>query len=253
MVFGWLKNKSGGERHQRRSLGAYALAAACAVSLLFGANTGARAEDPPSDGSWTNGYVTFHNIVSACNGECGFQVYGGKFVDDSMKSIFGLQGFTPIWDWQWADSGIIAVAVSRPIVTLGDDIANIEGELGAAKRFGDATSAEVWAALFFNWKWFPWNHFVKTQIGVSTGLNYAFKLDQLEVVQAGNGVGSKLLHFLTPEIAFSLPQSSFPNVELVFRFHHRSGGKKFLLGDTKLFNSTAGGAQYATVGVRWRF
>ena len=207
-------------------------------------------QNVPSDGTYLNGYVMFHDITASCTGECGLQIYAGGFVDDSMKSIFGLQGFTPIWDWQWADSGIIAAAVSRPVVSI-KNYAEIEGELGVAKRFGDATSEEVWAALFFRWKWFPWNHFVKTSVAVSTGFSYAFKLDRLEVVQAGNGEGSKLLHFLTPEIAFSLPDK--PQFELVFRFHHRSGGKRFLLGDTKIFNSTAGGAQYATVGLRYRF
>lgn len=234
----------------RWSFKGLAIAAISALSIALASGGIATAEEARSDGSWIDDFVTFHDITSACSGECGFQIYGGRFVDDSMKSIFGLQGFTPIWDWQWADSGIVAVAVSRPVITFGN-LAEIEGELGAAKRFGIASSPEVWAALFFNWKWFPWNHYVRTQIGVSTGLNYAFKLDQLEVAQAGNGQGSKLLHFLTPEIAFSLPDR--PDLELVFRFHHRSGGKRFLLGDTKIFNSTAGGAQYATVGVRLRF
>lgn len=236
----------------RRRPGAFAAFMACLfllISLSAPLATSARADDY-SDGAHPDRWITFHEITKACSGECGFQIYAGRFVDDSMKSIFGLKGFTPIWDWTWADSGIVAAAVSRPIVSL-KDYAEIEGELGIAKRFGDATSEEVWGALFFRWKWFPWNKFVKTSIAVSTGLNYARKLDQLEVAQAGNHEGSKLLHFLTPEIALSMPEH--PQYELVFRFHHRSGGKHFLLGDTKIFNSTAGGAQYATVGLRYRF
>jgi len=233
-----------------RIVAAWLVMAVMVIGAALPSSEAVRADEMTSDGTYLNGYVTFHDITRACSGECGFQIYAGKFVDDSMKSMFGLEGFTPIWEWQWADSGIIAAAVSRPIVSL-KDYAEIEGEIGVAKRFGQATSPEVWAALFFKWKWFPWNNFVKTTIGISTGLNYAFKLDHLEVVQAGNGEGSKLLHFLTPEIAFSLP--SRPDLELVFRFHHRSGGKDFLLGDTKIFNSTAGGAQYATVGLRVRF
>lgn len=204
------------------------------------------ATSEPEHPSW----LLFHDLTSACTGECGLHVYTGRFVDSSMKAIFGLNGFKPIWDWEWADSGIIAAALSRPVVSFSH-YADIEAEVGAAQRFGQTSSPEVWGALYFRWKEFPWNDTVKTTVAVSTGLNYAFKLDRLEVAQAGNGEGSKLLHFMSPEVTFALPEK--PDLELVFRFHHRSGGKNFLLGDTKIFNSTSGGAQYGTVGLRYRF
>ena len=52
------------------------------------------------------------------------------------------------------------------------------------------------------------------------------------------------MHFFSPEITFAAP--SRPNVELVLRFHHRSG----VFG---LVSDAWGGAQYASVGLRVRF
>jgi hypothetical protein len=52
------------------------------------------------------------------------------------------------------------------------------------------------------------------------------------------------MHFFSPEITFALP--SRPDIELLFRFHHRSG----VFG---LVNDAFGGSQYGTVGLRLRF
>jgi hypothetical protein len=52
------------------------------------------------------------------------------------------------------------------------------------------------------------------------------------------------MHFFSPEITLAAP--SRPSVELVLRFHHRSG----VWG---LVSDAWGGAQYASVGVRVRF
>ncbi len=228
--------------------------AACLALLLCLALTapaGAEGTNVPYKGWKWGDHFFVHDITSACTGECGFHIYGGAFVDTTMKSTVGLEPFVPIWEWEYLNSGIVAAALSRPVLTWRN-LAEVEGEVGIAKRFGDLKSPEIWAALFFRWKWFPWNKYVKTSISVSTGFSYAFKNDRIEAIRTDNGGrGSKLLHFLTPEIAFSLPD--YPDYELVFRFHHRSGGKEFLLGDTEIFNGASGGAQYATVGVRFRF
>ena len=56
--------------------------------------------------------------------------------------------------------------------------------------------------------------------------------------------GSHGMNFFTPELTLALPQ--YPNYELLFRFHHRSG----VYG---LINETHAGAQFYTVGFRTRF
>ena len=52
------------------------------------------------------------------------------------------------------------------------------------------------------------------------------------------------------EVVFALPERQ--DWELVFRYHHRSGGGA-IFGDTLLFNGVTGGANFATAGLRYRF
>ncbi len=146
-------------------------------------------------------------------------------------------------------SGIVAGAASRKLVRLLG-VVDIEGEAGVGQRFGRMTETEAWTALFFRWTWFPWNSYLTTTIAASTGLNYATGVPAEERVRDGAGRSSKLLHFFSPEITFALP--SQPQLEFVARLHHRSGGR-ILFGDIPLFNGVDGGAQFATLGVRYRF
>jgi hypothetical protein len=122
-------------------------------------------------------------------------------------------------------------------------IIDIEPEVGIAKRFGNAHEAEIWAALYFRFTAFPWNHIVYTTAAVSTGLNYASGISDWERFIAGKAAPQRLLHYFSPELTFALPEHK--NVELVLRLHHRSGVYGLI--------SRIAGAQYATAGVRWRF
>ena len=83
-----------------------------------------------------------------------------------------------------------------------------------------------------------------TTFAISTGLNWASDVTDVEQDRANDGEGSRWMHFFSPEFTFALP--SRPNTELLLRFHHRSG----VFG---VVSDAWGGAQYATVGVRVRF
>lgn len=98
---------------------------------------------------------------------------------------------------------------------------------------------EAWAAVFFRWTQFTRNSIVRTSLAVSNGLNWATSVHQQEEDLAGIPGGSRLLHFLSPEITFALPQA--PNWELLLRFHHRSGDGGFLLGKAEILNGVSGG------------
>ena len=167
-----------------------------------------------------------------------------------MGSAYGFKGFTPVYDYQWRNSGFVGATFSRPVLSYGGLFA-VDLEIGLGKRYGALSSAETWGAVYFRWTKFPWNHIVRTSVAVSTGLNYAFGSDAIEVARMGNGGrGSKLLHFLSPEITFGLPDR--PDVDLFLRLHHRSGGKN-IFGPKSIFKSADGGAQYGSIGVRKRF
>lgn len=213
--------------------------------------------------SSTGLYWQWGSFGRDCNGDCAVMVFGGRQTSVWMTRAFGIANFTggeygfvpivPIWDWPWEDTGIVGGTYSRRLASFGfepwGDIFDIEAELGMAQRFGLQDETEVWGAFYFRWKLFPWNKLVYTTAAVSTGLTYASAVSDWEKGESGNDEGSRLLHYLSPEITFANPDNK--DLELVFRFHHRSGGGDFF--GSKIFNGTGAASNYGTVGVRFRF
>ena len=183
-----------------------------------------------------------------CSGNCAISFYAGQYVSSPMKSVFGVNDPKAVWDWKWDEHYIVAGAFSRRILSIG--ALDVEPEIGLAQRFGGMHEMEGWAALYFRWTWFPWNHVIRTTAAMATGLNYASDVNKIEEARGRVPGGSRLLHFLSPEMTFALPDQ--PNVELLFRFHHRSGGGD-VWGDSELFKGVNGGAQFQTIGLRYRF
>lgn len=211
------------------------------ISVIIGNVSSARAENPVFDWKW-------NSLGQPCSGDCFAAVYGGPFVKTSMTDIITLT--TPAWKVKHGDGAIIAATLGRRAATLASFI-DIEPEVGIAKRFGNQDEFEVWAAVYFRWTEFPWNQTIYTTAAVSTGLNYTFGISDIEKIRAGNdGEGSRLMHFFSPEITFAMPDKK--DIELLFRFHHRSGGQEIFC-DSKIFNCASGGAHYATVGLRFRY
>lgn len=190
----------------------------------------------------TESGLRFISPFSPCAMNCTGTIFVGRYIATPMTDIF-IKWQTPPWHWRTKDSTIVSGAFNREILVY-DDLWAFETELGVGKRFGAQDEWETWAALYFRWKSFPWNDYIRTTIAVSTGVNYASDVSQIEVEKSEKHQ-SKVLHYLSPEITFGLP--STPNLDLVFRFHHRSGGN---LG---VFNGTGGGSQYQTVGLRYRW
>lgn len=189
-----------------------------------------------------------------CRRDCAVAVYGGRFVETWTTKVFGISGYTPIWNWRWGKSSIVAIAVSRRIasISLGSwvDVIDFEPELGVGKRFGNMRETEFWAVWTTRWKKFPWNDIVYTTVSLSTGLSYATSVSPIERSRDGRGKGSRLLHFFAPEITFALPNRR--SLELVFRYHHRSGTYS-TFGLEWLFHGVDTDTSYATIGLRYRF
>ncbi len=195
------------------------------------------------------------SISSFCSGRCAATALAGVQLETSLEEVFGVRGtFTPHWGYEFSPGFFLGGALSRELFDL-NNVVGIEAEAGLGQRFGGLDETEVWGALYLRWKYFPWNHIVRMTVAVSTGVNYASSVPRYEILQSGNDKGSKALHYFSPEITFALP--SAPDRELVFRFHHRSGGAKWwgedhpVFGD--LFGNTAGGVQYLTAGIRQHF
>ena len=145
------------------------------------------------------------------------------------------------------DSGFAGVAMSRQLVRFWQYFW-LEAEMGAGFRFEPAEdyyNPEVWGAIYLKFDGFPWNDTLRTAVGVSTGLNWIKEIPKSEV-RYGRWAppdGAVLQHYLSPEVAFSLPET--PENELVFRLHHRSTGHG-------LFWNARTGSNVVTVGLRFR-
>lgn len=147
------------------------------------------------------------------------------------------------WIAEPSDYLFAGAAVSRRLARFWTDFA-IEAEVGAGHRFGSGYRAsEGWVAGYVRYDGFPWNHFVRTSIAFSTGLDVISGLPAEETRRVDRN-RSRLLHYFSPELTFALPQA--PNHELVARWHHRSG----VFG---LFDGVRGGSNVVALGYRYRW
>lgn len=217
------------------------------LTSQFAGQANAESESTNSQ-SFSSENLEFRDPFAPCDGDCAIHVYGGSFLETGMMDVFGLYGHVAPWDVELEDSFLIGAAFNRRLVTAFDSFA-IEAEVGVAQRFGPgATATEVWGAFFARWYNFPWNDVVYTTVAISTGVNYASTIDKVERERSFNT--NNALHYLAPEITFADPDNK--DTSLVVRLHHRSGGQ-FWDWTSDLFNDTAGGAQYLTLGIRKRF
>ena len=181
-------------------------------------------------------------LFKPCRGDCATTIYWGTYVQDSLGDLF-ISPEAP-GALNYHNDHLVATALSRDAAQFFHGHLHLEPEVGIAQRYGQQDETEVWAALFFRYRGFPWDDVIVTSVAASTGLNYASDVSEVEQDRANDGQGSQLMHFFSPEVTFALP--SHPGTELVFRMHHRSG----VFG---LVSDAWGGAQYATVGLRIRF
>jgi hypothetical protein len=157
----------------------------------------------------------------------------------------------PVWKWHWRNSGIVAGAFSRRLVTFWN-VLSLEPEVGAGQRFGEMHATEFSGVINIRWNYFPWNDYLKTSIGLSEGLSITTEEDTKERLPnnpsvVGNHLvftGSQVLNFFSPEITFALPQ--YEAYELLVRCHLRSG----VFGT---INGVHAGAQFFTTGLRVHF
>ena len=153
------------------------------------------------------------------------------------------------WTSSFDDTQMVSGTVSKRVYEFDQDSLVgrywfVDLEVGAGQRLGNSKATEVWTALYFKYDGFPWSDKIYMTAGVSTGVNYASSISDLEVSKSGNDTGTKLLHYFSPEITFADPENK--NTEVVARLHHRSG----VFG---LFDGVSGGSTFFSVGIRQHF
>jgi len=181
-------------------------------------------------------------LVAPCRGDCAAATYTGRQLIDGLDDVLLFDPAIPT-DWELDDERFVGFALSRRAGTVWKRV-DIEPELGIGRRFGVQDETEVWGAVYVRYRGFPWDRYLLTSVALSTGLNYASAVSELEQEKARDGEGSRLMHFFSPEVTFALPR--YPDTELLFRIHHRSG----VFG---VVSDAFGGMQYATFGLRIRY
>lgn len=170
----------------------------------------------------------------------GVMLFGGQMSERSF-----IQTINPTVKRERTDIFFTGVGISRKI--WGNRFFDVELEGGLGFQFADGSAndtAQVWGAAYLRYKYFPWNKFIHTTVAINTGLNYFVKKVPFEIHPTKGGGTSNLMHYLAPEITFSLPQRK--DWELVFRLHHRSA----IFG---LMGCDNCGSNIVAVGVRKRF
>jgi hypothetical protein len=223
-----------GSSSSRLRVACNVLGALVALVSLIGVESAAARAAP----SW----LEIEPLTGPCEGRCGTAIYFGTYVQDAMSKVLVGEPTFPT-QWRYENDHLVATAVTRRIARLWGHV-DVEPEVGIGQRYGKQDETEVWGAFFFRYRGFPWDDVVTTSFAVSTGFNYATDVSEVEQDRARDGEGSQIMHFFAPEITFALPRH--PQYELLFRFHHRSG----VFG---LVSDAWGGAQYGSVGLRWRF
>ena len=126
------------------------------------------------------------------------------------------------WSYDWGRELFVGASHSYRFGRFWRDF-TFDAEIGGGYRFGDTDTLDVWGAFYLRFDGFPWRDRLYTAFGVSTGLHW---LDTLPEAETGpperpEPHRSKWLHYFSPELVFSLPDS--PQHEVAIRYHHRSG------------------------------
>ena len=159
-----------------------------------------------------------------------------------MGEVLVTKPATPL-SWNYNDDHIVAVAISRQIATFWGHV-DLEPELGIGQRFGEQDETEFWGAFFFRYHGFPWDKTVLTTVAISTGLNYATGVSEVELGRAHSGEGGQSMHFFpqrSPSRCRRRRTMSFFSAFTIAREYSASSARPW------------GGAQYGTIGLRVRF
>ena len=167
----------------------------------------------------------------------GIAVFAGIYSSDVFSDIVA----TP-WDTRTEDIYLLTLSCNRRLATVFRHL-DIEVEGGVGRRFGDNDSVEAHAAPGPRWPYFPWNRHLRTSVAVDPfGPSHVADLSPSEV--AKDGRSAHWLNYFAPEPTLAAP--SLPELEVLFRLHHRSGAFGAINGSTN-------GADFLSVGARYRF
>ncbi len=172
-------------------------------------------------------------------------VYVGRTAKEPIGRVLKGQ-FTSVNETLYTGEIAYTLARSNPIrrffsllvseVQLAGNITIRDGQ------YNNGTIYEFDPYIIFRWTNFPWSHYVDTTIGAAEGVSYVTAVPWSE--KRYNNDCARFLNYLMFEITFAAP--SYPELQLVVRMHHRSGGYG-------LYGAGNTGSNAVGVGVRYYF
>jgi outer membrane protein len=146
---------------------------------------------------------------------------------------------------------IAALHVGRTLIErAGGWPVDLAGFVGVQRQFEKGFQSDFFSFVAFfkaYYYGFPWDRYVRTRIGLGSGLSYSEKIMEMEQNDQGRrGRGTwKLLNYLDPSIDFRVARDTWLGVGV----SHRSGafGKSLLLGNIN------GGSNFIYVSVETAF
>ena len=139
---------------------------------------------------------------------------------------------------------ILGGAYQRQFYELGFGFL-LGGEVGVAGRFGTDSSAEIWGGLSIRTAPIPIGNIGFLAPGIVIGLSAVTNtIGEERIREITTGGNAALLGYIGPELAFTFRE--MPNLAIVYRLHHRSGGFGSLGGMREGHNAQV-------LGLRWQW
>ena len=149
------------------------------------------------------------------------------------------------------NTDIAAVHVGRKLIErAGGWPVDLAGFVGLQRHFEKAFQDDFWSLMAFfkaYYYGFPWDKYVRTRIGIGSGLSYSEQITEMELRDQGRrGRGNwKLLNYLDPSIDFGIGRDTY----LGLGVSHRSGA----FGKSQLLGNINGGSNYIYVSLETTF
>lgn len=141
-------------------------------------------------------------------------VFGGALTDGNMGQ--SLNAF----DVHYERNYIVGAAYDHQLANFSS-IFIVNGQVGVADRFGDGNTVELWGGVHLQSR-IPFASVLYLTPGLTLGLSGVTDCQGIECQrQADHHGNAHLLFYFSPELAFTLRQ--YPDVDLVYQLHHRSG------------------------------
>ncbi|UJQ95011.1 hypothetical protein [Mariluticola halotolerans] len=186
----------------------------------------------------TFSFSAFAQTAPQTTGDKAVFAFGGRLINDNFENSF--IPFIPPYEDNYVVGAGYQQFFYEPVENW-----KIGLEIGAAARFGEALTGEVWAGAVTRYDGLVIGDTMRISPALTFGLSAITQSMGVETLRETiNNGNASLLFYLSPEI--SLGMTDTPNTEVFYRLHHRSGAWGFLGG-------LADGHNAHTIGLRQHF